>query len=215
MVGFNRRFSPFARWVKERFAGVAEPLAVHCTVNAGLVPADHWVHDVEQGGGRIVGEVCHFVDLIQYLTGSVPVRVYAETLRSRRYKPSDNVTITIRMADGGIGSITYLAGGDKRYPRERIEVFGGGAVGSIDNFKAATFVQGGRKKRTRNWLSVDRGYRGEISALMAAIRDGGSPPVTLEEYAYTTLATFAVEESLRSGVPVAVAPRALFEALQA
>jgi polar amino acid transport system substrate-binding protein len=204
VVGFNRRFSPFARWLKERFTNVAEPLAVHCTVNAGPVPPDHWVHDPEQGGGRIIGEVCHFVDLIQYLTDSVPMRVYAETLSSGGYKPSDNVVITLKMANGAIGSITYVAGGDKRYPRERVEVFGGGAVGVIENFKAATFTCRGRKKRIRNWLSVDRGHRGEVEALLDAIRRGGPAPVAFEEYVYTTLATFAIEESLRKGVPVAV-----------
>jgi len=204
MVGFNRRFSPFARWLKERFAQVDEPLAVHCTVNAGFVPRDHWVHDPEQGGGRITGEVCHFVDLVQYLTGSVPVRVYAETIKAQGYQPSDNVTITLRMANSAIGSIVYVAGGDKSYPRERVEVFGGGAVGVIENFKAATFTRGGRKQRTRNWLSVDRGHRAEIEALSAAIRNGGPAPTAFEEYVYTTLATFAVEDSLRRGVPVSI-----------
>jgi predicted dehydrogenase/threonine dehydrogenase-like Zn-dependent dehydrogenase len=210
MVGFNRRFSPFTRWLKGRFAGAAEPLAVHCTVNAGPVPPDHWTHDPEQGGGRIIGEVCHFVDLIQYLTGSVPVRVYAETLESPGYQPSDNVVITLKMANGAIGSITYVAGGDKRYPRERVEVFGGGAVGVIENFKAATFIRGGRKKSIRNWLSVDRGHQGEVEALLSAIRTGGPAPVPFEEYVYTTLATFAIEKSLRTTQPVAVDPHSLF-----
>jgi len=204
MVGFNRRFSPFTRWLKERFRGTTEPLAVHCTVNAGFVPPDHWVHDPEQGGGRIIGEVCHFVDLIQYLTGSVPVRVYAETLASEACKPSDNVVITLKMANGAVGSISYIAGGDKAYPRERVEIFGGGAVAVIENFKAATFTRGGRRQRVRNWLSVDRGHRGEVEALLNAIRSGGPPPVAFEDYIYTTLATFAIEESLRWGEPVLV-----------
>ncbi|MEM2001296.1 MAG: bi-domain-containing oxidoreductase [Candidatus Methanomethylicaceae archaeon] len=207
MVGFNRRFSPFTRWLKERFAGVPEPLAVHCTVNAGSVPPNHWVHDPEQGGGRIIGEVCHFIDLIQYLTGSVPVRAYAETLEASGYQPSDNVVITLKMANGAIGSITYVAGGDKRYPRERVEVFGGGAVGVIENFQAATFIQGGRKRSIRNWLSVDRGYRGEIEALIEAIRNGGPAPADFEEYIYTTLATFAIEKSLKYGHPITVEPK--------
>jgi polar amino acid transport system substrate-binding protein len=140
----------------------------------------------------------------QYLTGSVPVRVYAETLESPGYQPSDNVVITLKMANGAIGSITYVAGGDKRYPRERVEVFGGGAVGVIENFKAATFIRGGRKMRIRNWLSVDRGHRGEVEALLSAIRAGGPAPVAFEEYVYTTLATFAIEESLRKGTPVRI-----------
>ena len=204
MVGFNRRFSPFSRWIQERFEHSAEPVAVHCTVNAGIVPPDHWVHDPQQGGGRIVGEVCHFVDLIEYFTGSVPVRVYAESLRSERYKSSDNVVVTMKMANGAIGSITYVAGGDKRYPRERIEVFGGGAVGVIDNFRSALFVRGGRKKRKRSLLDVDRGHKREIVALAEAIQTDKAPPVSFEEYLYTTLATFAIEESIRKGVPVSI-----------
>lgn len=203
-VGFNRRFSPFARWVKECFASIAEPPAVHCTINAGVVSPDHWVHDPEQGGGRIMGEICHFVDLIQYFTGSVPARVYAETPEVKGQKPSDNAVITLKMANGAVGSITYLAGGDKRYPRERVEVFGGGAVGVIENFKAATFTRGGRQQRVRNWLSVDRGHRGEIEALLDAIRRGGPAPVAIEEYVFTTMATLAIEESLRQGMPVSV-----------
>ena len=204
MVGFNRRYSPCSRWVKERFAGVGEPLAVHCTVNAGVLPRDDWGYDPEEGGGRIIGEVCHFVDLIQYYTGSTPVRVYAETLASGGYSPSDNVAITLKMADGTIGTVTYLAGGDKGFPRERVEVFGGGSVGVIENFKAASFTRRGRTRRLRRWLGVDRGHRGEIEDMCTAIRNGGPPPVALQEYVFTTLATFAAEDSLSQGGPVAV-----------
>jgi len=204
MVGFNRRFSPFSKWLKDRFATGAEPLNVHCTVNAGKVPPDHWVHDPEQGGGRIIGEVCHFVDLIQYLTGSLVVRVYAETMRTTGYKASDNVTVTLKMENGALGSITYLSGGDKRYPRERVEVIGGGAVGVIDNFQKATFTQGGRVQKKRNWLSVDRGHQGEIEALVDAIRRAKDAPVSVAEYINTTLATFAIEESIKQAQPVDV-----------
>ena len=209
-VGFNRRFAPFTRWLKERFRNIREPLAVHCTINAGTVPADHWVHDPEQGGGRIIGESCHFVDLIQFLTGSVPIRVYAESLDSEAYRPSDNVVITLQMANGAIGSIAYVSGGDKAYPRERVEMFGGRAVGVIENFKAATFVQAGRRKRLRSWLSVDRGHKAEMEALLSAIRHGGDPPVAVEEYLYTTLATLAAEKSLQEKAPISVNLEDLF-----
>ncbi len=204
MVGFNRRFSPFSKWLKDRFGTSAEPLNVHCTVNAGKVPPDHWVHDREQGGGRIIGEVCHFVDLIQYLSGSLPVRVFAESMGTTGYKDSDNVTVTLKMENGALGSITYLSGGDQRYPRERVEVIGGGAVGVIDNFQKATFTQGGRVQKKRNWLSVDRGHQGEIEALIEVIRQGDKAPVSLEEYINTTLTTFAIEESIRQAQPVDV-----------
>ena len=204
MVGFNRRFSPLAGWLKDRFAGLDEPLAVHCTVNAGLVGSDSWLHDPEQGGGRIVGEVCHYVDLIQYFTGSLPASVHAESLDSDSYRPSDNVAVTLKMSNGALGSIVYLSGGDKRYPRERIEVFGGSAVGVIDNFKSATFTHQGRTRRKKRWSGVDRGHRGEVEALLAAIRGAGPAPVDFGDYAHTTLATFAIEESLARRRPVDV-----------
>jgi polar amino acid transport system substrate-binding protein len=204
MVGFNRRFSPFSRWLKERLVDITEPLVVHCTFNAGQVPPDSWVYDSEQGGGRIIGELCHFVDLVQYLTGSPPIRVYAENLSNSGYRPSDNVVTTLKMANGSVGSITYASGGDKAAPRERVEVFGGGAVGVIENFRVATLIRGGRKQRLRRWLSADRGHHSEIETLLDAVRNGGPSPVPFVEYVHTTLASFAIEESLRAGLPVAV-----------
>jgi predicted dehydrogenase len=202
MVGFNRRFSPFTAWIKAQFAGAAEPISVHCTVNAGYVPPDSWVHHPEDGAGRIIGEVCHFIDLIQYLTGSLPVRVYAETLATGGCRPSDNVIVTLKMANGALGSISYLAGGDKRFPRERVEVIGGGCVGVIENFRAASFTKNGRTRTRRNWLSVDRGHRNEIIALVQAIQRRASAPVSFEDYLSTTRTSFAIEASLRTRAPV-------------
>ncbi|MEW5807008.1 MAG: bi-domain-containing oxidoreductase [Acidobacteriota bacterium] len=204
MVGFNRRFSPFSIWLKEKFRNLNEPLSIHCTVNAGFAAANHWVHDPEDGAGRIIGEVCHFIDLIQYFTDSVASTVYAETLRCQGYKESDNVSISIKMANGSIASILYVASGDKRYPRERVEIFGGGSVGVIENFKKALHMSGGRKKILKNLLSVDRGHRKEIQVLIEAIKEKKTQPIPLEEYISTTLTTFAVEKSLREGAPFPV-----------
>jgi predicted dehydrogenase len=204
MVGFNRRFSPFAKWLRDGFSGVREPLAVQCIVNAGPVPPDSWVYDAADGGGRILGEVCHFVDLVQYITGSLPQRVFAESLNSSQAQPSDNLVITLKMANGSLGCITYLSGGDKAYPRERVEVYGGGMVGVIENFNSATLIHRGRKKRLRNYFTVDRGHRAEIEAVVDAVRQGGAPPVPLQEYIWTTLASFAIEDSLRWAAPIEV-----------
>jgi polar amino acid transport system substrate-binding protein len=162
------------------------------------------VYDRVDGGGRIIGEVCHFIDLMQYLTGSWPRRVYAEALTSQRYHRTDNLVITLKMEDGSVGCIQYFSGGDKTYPRERVEIFGGGAVGLIDNFRYACFVRKGKKTRLRNWLSADRGHRAEMEALLDVICHGAQPSVPLEDYVHTTLATFAIEESLRRGTPVEV-----------
>jgi len=203
MVDFNRRFSPYTRWLKEKFSNVREPIAIHCTVNAGYVPKDSWVHDSSEGGGRIIGEVCHFVDLIQYITSAIPERVYAECIFSDKYKPSDNVVITMRMSNGAISSISYLSSGDKAYLRERIEVFGGGRVGVIENFKYAYFIRGGKKKK--KWgITVDRGHKEGVEMLLKTIRNGGKFFVDFSDYVYTTLTTFAIEESIRKGKPVEI-----------
>lgn len=213
MVGFNRRFAPGTTWLKQKFANVQEPLAVQCTVNAGVVPAGSWVYEPEQGAGRIVGEVCHFVDLVQYLTGSLPSSVYAQGLRAEHYQARDNLSITLKLRNGSIASITYLSGGDRSYPRERIEVYGGGSVGIIDNFRRATYIHDGRKQTYRHWLGVDRGHRAELASLLTAIETGSPAPVSFEEYLYTTLATFAIEESLRQASPVEVTPDSLLSFL--
>ena len=204
MAGFNRRFSRGAQWIKQQFAAIGEPLTVQCTVNTGRVPADSWVYDPADGGGRIIGEVCHFVDLIQYLTGSQPRRVYAERPDSAHYHRTDNAAITLKMEDGSVGCIQYVSGGDRGHPRERVEIFGGGAVGVIDNFRSFSFLRHGKKSRLRHWFSADRGHRGEIHALLETIRNGVEAPVPIEDYARTTLATFAIEQCLRSGVPAQI-----------
>ena len=196
MVGFNRRFSPMARWLKERLAGIGEQIVVNCVVNAGSLPSGSWVDDPIEGGGRIVGEVCHFVDLVQYLTSALPVRVFAE--RIGRDNGDDSLVATLTMANGAIASITYVAGGDRRYPRERVEVFGGGAAGAIDNFRSAVFMRNGKRQSRKARGSIDRGHGSELQELVGRIREGGPPPVGFDEYVSTTLATFALERSLRS-----------------
>ena len=204
MVGFNRRFSPLTTWLKERFLGIAEPLSVNCVVNAGSVPLDSWVNHHEEGGGRIIGEVCHFIDLVQCLTSSTPVRVYVESVAGDGSQADDSIVSTLTMANGSIASIAYLARGDKRHARERIEVFGGGAVGTIDNFKTASFTQNGRRRRRRNRMSLDRGHLGELKALLASVNDKHPSQVAFDEYLCTTLATFAMEQSLKTGRAEAV-----------
>jgi predicted dehydrogenase len=209
MVGFNRRFAPCATWLKQRFAHVQGPLTIQCTVNAGPVPQDSWVYDLEDGAGRIVGEVCHFIDLIQYLTASLPASVYAQNLRSIRHQSSDNVLITLKMHNGSLASITYVSTGAKAHPRERVEVYGGGSVGVIDNFRRATYTNATSLDTYRHWFGVDRGHRNELSALVTAIRAGAETPVHFDEYVHTTLATFAIEQSLRDAAPVEINPDSL------
>lgn len=178
----------------------------------GHIPREVWVHDPEEGGTNIVGEVCHFVDLIQALTGALPVQVMAQSVaaESEAVIMEDNIVLTLGLSDGSVGNIVYTALGDKAYERERVEVFGGGAVGAIHNFRSATWSQAGGRQRLGGPLSgVDRGHRAELQALIAALRRGEPFPVPFESYVATTRATFAALESLRTRRPVAIAPASL------
>jgi len=204
MVGFNRRFAPMARQLKAFLADVHEPLVMHYRVNAGYIPPDHWVQDPEQGGGRIIGEVCHFVDFLTFLADALPVRVHARALPNDGRYRDDNVVITLEFADGSLGTITYVANGDKAFPKERVEVFGGGCVATLDDFRRLELVRGGRRKVVRSRLRRDKGHRGEWEAFVQALREGGPAPIPFEEIVATTLTTFAVVDSLRRGKLVAV-----------
>ena len=200
MVGFNRRYSPLAVWLKDRLRLLAEPVVVNCIVNAGAVPIDSWVNDPEQGGGRIVGEVCHFIDLVSFLTSSTPTRVHVEKVGGDLDPSDDSVVATVTLGNGSLATISYLARGDKRYPRERVEVFGGGAVGLIDNFRSASFQRNGRVEKKKSRTSVDRGHRAEIESLLSAIQGQANLLPDFDEYISTTLTTFAMVRSLTTGL---------------
>ncbi|OLE65452.1 MAG: hypothetical protein AUG74_12355, partial [Bacteroidetes bacterium 13_1_20CM_4_60_6] len=168
-VGFNRRFSPHARAAQKFFAGRSGPLSINYRINAGRIPREHWIQDQSEGGGRIVGEVCHFIDLMQFLTGSLPVRVYAESVKSdnRQLVAEDSVFITMRFADGSNGSIAYLAEGDKALPKERIEIFGEGKTFIIEDFRHATAYKTGRAEQMK-LRQQDKGQAEEVRAVCAS-----------------------------------------------
>jgi predicted dehydrogenase len=195
MVGFNRRFAPTTRFVQERLAGGAGPLVAYCRCNAGYIPPDSWVHDPQQGGGRIVGEACHFVDLLQALTGGLPVEVCVAAADGANAPLRDNLACSIKLDNGSVGSLVYAAGGDKSFPREYVEVFGRGAVATVDNFRAASFASSGRAAKKRG-LGVDRGHVGELEVFFDHLRGGRPQPVPMRDYVATTLATFAMEASI-------------------
>src|SRR6266446_2599409 len=204
MVGFNRRFAPLALRLKSFLRGIHEPLALHYRVNAGFIPADHWLNDPEQGGGRVIGEVCHFVDFLTFLVGASPMEVEARSLANPGKYSNDNVVCSLRFADGSQGTISYLANGDKSYSKERVEVFGGGAVAALEDFRRLELVGRGRKQVFRSLFGQDKGHRGEWEAFVAALRAGGDSPLPLAEIVTTMLATFALEESRASGQPIPV-----------
>ncbi len=204
MVGFNRRFSPLARAAQEFFSNRQTPLSINYRVNAGHFSPNHWIQDPGEGG-RIVGEVCHFIDFVHFLTRSLTTRVYAESIASRNSEltDEDSVFITLRLADGSNASIAYLAEGDKALPKERIEIFGGGRSFLIDDFRSATAYENGREKTTK-LREQDKGQHEEVRTVMAVVLEGKPAPIALEDLAKTTRATFRIKDSLRTGMPVEV-----------
>jgi predicted dehydrogenase/threonine dehydrogenase-like Zn-dependent dehydrogenase len=200
-VGFNRRFSPLSLAVKEAFiAGL--PLALNYRVNAGAIPRESWVHDPEEGGGRIIGEVCHFVDLLQYLSGEDPVEVSAQALGGPEGGLHDTVAITLRFSRGSVANLSYFATGDRSFPKERLEVFGGGTLAVLDDFREVLISRGGKRTRVKK-LAQEKGFDQEVAAFVQAARGGGLP-IPLASLVATTRATFAIEASLRTGQSVAV-----------
>jgi polar amino acid transport system substrate-binding protein len=204
MVGFNRRFSPLAHKAFELFKNRQFPLSINYRVNAGRIPQSHWVHDPGEGG-RLIGEVCHFIDFVHFITGSLTTRVFAEGIASRNSEATDedSVFVTLRLADGSNASIAYLAEGDKALPKERIEVFGGGKSFVIDDFRSGTAYADGREKTTR-LREQDKGQRDEIRTVMSVVLNGRPAPISLADLKATTRATFRIRESLQTGLPVEV-----------
>jgi len=205
MVGFNRRFSPAARAARAFLASTEAPLAASIRFNAGAIPADHWTQDEAVGGGRIVGEACHAIDLATYLVGAPVVRVYAEAIGGPTAPEitNDQVFITLRHANGSVSSVAYLAGGDKAFPKERVEVIGGGRVVVIDDFRLLTTCAHG-KTQTRKFDLLggqDKGHRAEIAAFADALTKGDAWPIPWPELRATSAAAILAVRSLREGTP--------------
>lgn len=212
MVGFNRRFSAAAQRLKQAFSTVSAPLTVSVRFNAGELPPEHWTQEASVGGGRILGEACHAIDLATFLTGSPPVRVFAESIGgdSAPQVTDDQCFITLRHADGSVSSIAYLAGGDLSFPKERVEVFGGGRVGVIDDFREAVVVADGRPETTK-YRGQDKGHRAELKAFASAVATGGPPPIPWAELRAVSLAAILAVRSLREGIPFEIPTEPLVE----
>ncbi|HEY1800275.1 MAG TPA: bi-domain-containing oxidoreductase [Terriglobales bacterium] len=201
MVGFNRRFAPMAVRMKTFLQGIHEPLALHYRVNAGFIPRDHWTNDPEQGGGRILGEACHFIDFLSFLTGSRPAEVHTRDISSAGRYSGDNVVISLSFEDGSQGTITYVANGDASYSKERIEVFGGNAVAVLEDFRRCELLRQGKKEKFRSIFSQDKGHDGEWRAFVEAVKTQDDAPIPFEEIVASTLATLRALDSRSSGQP--------------
>jgi len=205
ITGFNRRFAPLSKTMHEFFISRIEPIYMHYRVNAGSIPLNHWVHDPQQGGGRIIGEGCHFVDFLTFLVGSPPVRASAHGLPDDGKYREDNVTMTFTFQDGSVGVMDYLANGDRSFPKERLEVFCGGRVAVLDDFRNLKMVHGGKCRVVKAPFRQDKGHFNEWLTFNRAIREGGQPPIPYEQLIGVTKATFAAVESLRTGKAVSIA----------
>ena len=214
IVGFNRRFAPMTLRLRSFLARISEPLAMHYRINAGYLPPDHWVNDREQGGGRILGEVCHFVDLLAFLAGSPIVEVEGRGIvNSGRYS-GDNVLVSLRFANGSQGTITYVANGDRSYSKERIEVFGGGSTGVLEDFRRLDLARAGRMESVRARWRQDKGHRAEWSAFAQYVLGNREAPIPFEDIVCSTLATIRIQESITTGRRLTVdAPGFMADAL--
>ena len=206
MVGYNRRFSPHAGKMEEALAKRQDPMVIQYRVNAGFVPADHWVHSEEEGGSRIIGEVCHFVDFMQYLTMSRPVRVYAERVsgNNKSIVNSDNVVITLKFADGSLGNITYTASGDKAFSREQVEIFCEGMTIISTDFKQTVTYRDGKKQSFKS-MSQEMGYREELQHFSDVLTGEASSLITLNDIFLSTQAVCSINKSIQQNSPVTIA----------
>ena len=214
VVGFNRRFSPYVREVRKFVERRSGPLMAIYRVNSGRLSPGDWQRDAEQGGGRIIGEVGHFLDTLCFITGSAPVEVFGSSISGERKEldGSENAALTIRFADGSLGVIVYTTHGSPAFSKERLEVFVDGSVSVIDDFRQMELVRNGKRKKRKDWLWQDKGHTAEIQSFIQAVRSGNSP-VDPDEYFQTTLCILSAVESLRSGRPQRVSEQSLEEPL--
>lgn len=199
IIGFNRRFSEHITKIKGFVNSTEERPVISYRINAGFVPKDNWIQDSEIGGGRIIGEVCHFVDVASFIADSQVKEVFASELVTSGDYNRDNISVILRFANGAQATINYLANGNKSVPKEYIEVFCGGGVAVCDNFKKTEIITGRKKDKIKSRFSQDKGFRAEVEAFRNAITSGGVNPIPFSSIVNTTRTTFAIMESIETG----------------
>lgn len=203
MVGFNRRFSPLARSLKQVFARRADPMSVIYRVNAGGVPRSEWVHDLALGGGRVLGECGHFIDLVTFLTDSLPVRVASTACRSAGRVSDETLTMTLEMSDGSLGTIHYFANGHPSMPKERIEVFSGGVCAELSNFKSLK-VHGASAAGRQYYLNQVKGFAEEAQAVVSAVGSGAPAPIPFDQIYAVSRASVLAVQAVAAGKPLVI-----------
>jgi polar amino acid transport system substrate-binding protein len=176
-------------------------------VNSGLIPTSSWLHDPDEGGGMLVGEMCHFIDLMQYVAGERPVRVYAQALSLGRsdIADHDNLSIIVTFDGGSVGTLCYNTVGDKAAPKERLEVYGGGAVAVLDDFRTLDVVKGAKRSREKS-MNQDKGQGLQLAETVAAFCERGTAPIPFDELVAGMQVVFAARRSLASGESVTLKP---------
>ncbi|NJP07884.1 MAG: Gfo/Idh/MocA family oxidoreductase [Chloroflexaceae bacterium] len=213
MVGFNRRFAPFIQELQQQLQRVTEPLMLHYRVNGGFIAAEHWTQDPAQGGGRLLGEGCHFIDLLIWLAGSHVHRVTTYALAAgaqsgrsvgalQRNVPSDNLLVVLEFANGSLAHLTYVANGDRNLGKEYLEVSGGGLSARLDDYRRLQIHHGRTHIERQAWLRQDKGHRATWQALVRTLTQGEPVPMTFASVHQSTAVTLAAQRSLLSGAPV-------------
>ncbi len=204
MLGFNRRFAPLTEHLKAFVDQRQEPLFAHYRINANQLPPEHWLIDPQIGGGRIVGEGCHFIDFLTFLVGENPIEVSTQGLPDNGKYSEDNVVLRFSYPDGSLGVISYIANGDKSFSKEYLEVFTGGRVAVLHDWRKLEMIAKGRRTVKRHLLQQDKGHFNAWRAFLQAVQSKEKPPIPYEQMLGVTQASFAAVDALRSGEKTAI-----------
>ena len=204
MVGLNRRFAPMVAAMKEAIPVSGAKQMIY-RVNSGPIPTTTWLHTSDEGGGMLVGEMCHFVDLMQFICGERPMRVHAQSLRvdNKLISDHDNVTIVVGFDGGSVGTLCYNTVGDKAAPKERLEVYGGGVAAVLDDFRLLEVVQQGKRWR-KTAVNQDKGQARQIEETVQTFAEQGRAPIHFEQLVATMQVIFGARQSLFTSQPVAL-----------
>lgn len=205
LVGYNRRFSSHAAVIKDAVKNVSTPLVMNYTINAGSIAADHWIQNPDVGGGRVIGEVCHFIDFLQFIAGSNPTAVFASAIKTahRNYANRDSVQAIIEFESGSIANITYHALGDTSLPKEYFELSGDGCTIKMYDFRRSEITKRGRTQ-THKTKTPDKGFTREFQRFFDAILNQEPGPIPFDSLYLTTLTTFRILESIRTGLKLEI-----------
>jgi predicted dehydrogenase len=201
MVGFNRRFAEPTDRVREMVAKRREPLLIHYRVNAGFLAADHWLQDPVFGGGRVIGEACHFIDWMRSVVGTPIQSVTAVSTANAGIYRDDNLSAQLTFQDGSVGNLIYCANGNAGLSKEAVEIFCQGSAAVLDDYRQVTTYIGDRQ-RVHKISAQDKGHKAEMHCLIDAVQKGTDLPIPFDEQIEVTSATFAILESIAEGVRI-------------